>query len=73
MPNAENDAPQWAPMIGPMRAGESRYRDLPILKRCLDCGAPLEWFEVMTQVRDDRAVTPLCLPCTRVTPRGADQ
>lgn len=57
----------WAPDYG-VPENISPFKPLPTLKRCRDCGAPLDTMEAMTQARDGRAVSPLCRTC--VTPPG---
>lgn len=60
----------YAPLIGPLREGESRYRDLPVLYRCTHCGAPLKPLDQWAVGgRAGYAHTGVCHPCSRALSR----
>jgi len=62
----------YAPTIGPMREGESRYRDLPMLTLCGHCRRPIPPLSVLSVAEGGRYHSPLCDQCatTLVSDKG---
>lgn len=55
----------WAP-VEPDNEYISRYRDLPVLTRCTDCGTALHWFERYSWYSaETRRIDDICYPCAK--------